>query len=162
MSKRMVALLLALVMLLGLLPAGALAAEPESGSLGTVRVIVENTTAEKGQDLGTVFQQHGKTLARLQALGRQPLRHLQRLLRQRAGGAAAALFGQNYHHPVGGRLGAAKEVLHACHPWFCRRMAGMALRQELRNACLTNHILSRILSAITSTKYGENTALSRY
>lgn len=30
MSKRMVALLLALVMLLGLLPAGALAAEPET------------------------------------------------------------------------------------------------------------------------------------
>lgn len=54
MSKRMVALLLALVMLLGLLPAGALAAEPENGSLGTVRVIVENMTAKKGQDLGTV------------------------------------------------------------------------------------------------------------
>ena len=54
MSKRMVALLLALVMLLGLLPAGALAAEPENNSLGTVRVIVENMTAKKGQDLGTV------------------------------------------------------------------------------------------------------------
>ena len=54
MSKRMVALLLALIMLLGLLPAGALAAEPENGSLGTVRVIVENMTAKKGQDLGTV------------------------------------------------------------------------------------------------------------
>ena len=54
MSKRMVALLLALVMLLGLLPAGALAAEPENNSLGTVRVIVENTTAKEGQDLGTV------------------------------------------------------------------------------------------------------------
>lgn len=54
MSKRMVALLLALVMLLGLLPAGALAAEPENNSLGTVRVIVENMTAAKGQDLGTV------------------------------------------------------------------------------------------------------------
>lgn len=54
MSKRMVALLLALVMLLGLLPAGALAAEPENNSLGTVRVIVENTTAAEGQDLGTV------------------------------------------------------------------------------------------------------------
>lgn len=54
MSKRMVALLLALIMLLGLLPAGALAAEPENGSLGTVRVIVENMTAAKGQDLGTV------------------------------------------------------------------------------------------------------------
>ena len=54
MSKRMVALLLALVMLLGLLPAGALAAELENGSLGTVRVIVENMTAKKGQDLGTV------------------------------------------------------------------------------------------------------------
>ena len=50
----MVALLLALVMLLGLLPAGALAAEPENNSLGTVRVIVENMTAKKGQDLGTV------------------------------------------------------------------------------------------------------------
>lgn len=49
----MVALLLALVMLLGLLPAGALAAEPENGSLGKVHVIVENTTAAKGQDLGT-------------------------------------------------------------------------------------------------------------
>ncbi len=72
----------------------------------------------QGQDLDAVFQQHGKALARLQALGRQPLRHLQRLLRQRAGGAAAALFGQNYHHPVGGRLCAAKEVLHACHPLF--------------------------------------------
>lgn len=54
MSKRMVALLLALVMLLGLLPAGALAAEPENNSLGTVRVIVENMTAKKGQDLGKV------------------------------------------------------------------------------------------------------------
>lgn len=54
MSKRMVALLLALVMLLGLLPAGALAAEPENNSLGTVRVIVENMTAKEGQDLGTV------------------------------------------------------------------------------------------------------------
>lgn len=54
MSKRMVALLLALVMLLGLLPAGALAAEPENGSLGTVRVIVENMTAKKGQNLGKV------------------------------------------------------------------------------------------------------------
>ena len=50
MSKRMVALLLALVMLLGLLPAGALAAEPENNSLGTVRVIVENMTAKEGQD----------------------------------------------------------------------------------------------------------------
>ena len=54
MSKRMVALLLALVMLLGLLPAGALAAEPENNSLGTVHVIVENMTAAKDQDLGTV------------------------------------------------------------------------------------------------------------
>ena len=54
MSKRMVALLLALVMLLGLLPAGALAAEPENNSLGKVHVIVENMTAKEGQDLGTV------------------------------------------------------------------------------------------------------------
>ena len=53
MSKRILALLLALVMLLGLLPAGALAAEPENGSLGKVHVIVENTTAAKDQDLGT-------------------------------------------------------------------------------------------------------------
>ena len=53
MSKRILALLLALVMLLGLLPAGALAAEPENGSLGKVHVIVENTTAAKDQDLGS-------------------------------------------------------------------------------------------------------------
>ena len=54
MSKRMVALLLALVMLLGLLPAGALAAEPENGSLGTVRVIVENTVKAKDDNLGSI------------------------------------------------------------------------------------------------------------
>ena len=53
MSKRILALLLALVMLLGLLPAGALAAEPENGSRGKVHVIVENTTAAKDQKLGT-------------------------------------------------------------------------------------------------------------
>lgn len=62
----MVALLLALIMLLGLLPAGALAAEPENGSLGTVRVIVENMTAAKGQDLG-----HGRNLP----VGRQAGRY---------------------------------------------------------------------------------------
>ncbi|MNR50034.1 hypothetical protein D3C85_1694980 [compost metagenome] len=83
----------------------------------------------QGQDLDAVFQQHGKAVAGLQSLLRQPLRHALGLLCQLASRTALVLVGHDDHYPVGSRGCAAKKILHVCHP-FCPRRSGCAIRCE--------------------------------
>ncbi|MOA43591.1 hypothetical protein D3C78_1657580 [compost metagenome] len=79
----------------------------------------------QGQDFDAVFQQHGKTVAALESLLAQPLRHAQGLLRQLARSAMLVLVGHDDHDPVGSRCCAAKKILHVCHPLCHRRAAGV-------------------------------------
>ena len=94
------------------------------GHLGRCQVRAQHGGIQAGlpgcqrqrQDLDAVFQHHREALARLQALGVEPLRHRHGALRHFAGGEARACLGHDQYHPVGSCRRAAKEVLHTCHP----------------------------------------------
>jgi len=70
----------------------------------------------QGQDFDTVFQHHRETLACLQPLGMEPLRHLQGAAGHLASGVARTGFGHDQYHPLGSRRRAAEKAptLHRC------------------------------------------------
>jgi hypothetical protein len=71
---------------------------------------------DQGQDLDPVFKHHREAVARLQALGMEPLRHAQSALRHLAGSMKGTGLGHDQHHMVGSRCRPAEKILQDCHP----------------------------------------------